>query len=107
MLFGYLPYGVIEDDSSPLLDSISDEESSESTLIAGMNNLSINSEEDDDGQFPTLYLRMLNNLQSDEPFEVPCPIFIEEMPEEAQDLIERLMEPNAENRISIHEAKSH
>ena len=107
MLFGYLPYDVIEDDSSPLLDIISDEESSESTLIAGMNNLSIDSEEDEDGKFPTLDLRMLNDLESDEPFEAPRPIFIEEMSEEAQDLIECLMEPNAENRISIREAKQH
>ena len=123
MLMGYLPYDVIEDDSSPLLDSLGDEEEEDvddatevNNILLGMSNLDIRGhdkggfEKDDsdtNGAFPILDLRKLNDCTSEEPFYVPPPIFIEEVSEEAQDLITRLMEPCPQKRITIAKAKKH
>ena len=64
-------------------------------------------DDDDDCGYPVLDLRKLNDVNSDQPFYIPPPIFIEEISEEAQDLIMRLMEPSASKRITLEEAKDH
>jgi len=67
-------------------------------------------EEDGDnnsGRYPVLDLRKLNDVTSNEPFYIPPPIFVDDVSEEAQDLILRLMEPSVYKRITLQEAKNH
>ncbi|CAJ1940530.1 unnamed protein product [Cylindrotheca closterium] len=62
---------------------------------------------DDEELFPILDLRKLFDMSSEEPFYVPPPLFLAEISEEAEDLVTRLMEPSASERISLSEAKDH
>lgn len=101
MLFGYLPYEVIEEGADLAENQSSDEPASSETLLNKMDALGIDSE------IPVLDLRKLNDCSSDEPFYMPPPIFDDEISEEAEDLIMQLMEPSVEKRISLSEAKKH
>mmetsp|Transcript_14891 Transcript_14891/g.22740 ORF Transcript_14891/g.22740 Transcript_14891/m.22740 type:complete len:144 (+) Transcript_14891:3-434(+) len=88
MLCGYLPYKVIKE--GQYLDEGEDD------IDAYI----------DEG-YPILDLRTLNDYTSDEPFYIPPPIFTEEISEDGQDLVLRLMEPSIEKRITIAEVKDH
>ena len=102
MLFGYLPYEVIEDKE----ENSEDSSTCTDALVAGFANATL---EDDplEGDFPVLDLRKLNDKTSNEPFYIPPPIFDEEISEEAEDLIMGLMEPSRDLRITLSEAKKH
>ena len=107
MLVGYLPYEVIE---APEVESRKD---TLDVLLGGQRpmkidtNIEVLDEEEDGDIFPVLDLRKLNDASSNEPFYIPPPIFFDEISEEAEDLIMRLMEPSADLRISLEDAKSH
>lgn len=110
MLLGYLPYEVLEAD--PEGNQAEDENNSCVDAIANqLKGLSVdenrNDKETTDFGYPVLDLRKLNDASSDEPFYIPPPIFVEEISEEAQDLILSLMEPSASKRITLEEAKQH
>lgn len=90
MLCGYLPYKVIKE--GQCLDESEDEDDIDAYIDEG---------------YPILDLRTLNDYTSDEPFYIPPPIFTEEISEEGQDLVLRLMEPSVEKRITIAEVKDH
>jgi serine/threonine protein kinase len=62
---------------------------------------------DDEELFPVLDLRKLHDMSSEEPFYVPPPLFLAEISEDAEDLVTRLMDPSASERISLAEAKDH
>lgn len=57
--------------------------------------------------FPVLDLRKLDDMNSEEPFYVPPPVFLAEISQEAEDLVTRLMEPSVSDRISLEEARDH
>ena len=89
MLVGYLPYDVIEDDG----DSLADE----------FDKLSL---EEKEGNI-YLDLRKLDDFTVEDPIYVPPPFFPDFVSEEAQDLINCLMEPSPKKRLSISEVKEH
>ena len=84
MLVGYIPYQVVQNDQDY------------EDLI-----------EDGLGDEPILDLRQLNDYTLEDPIYVPPPIFRESMSDEAQDLIERLMQARPEDRITLEEAQEH
>lgn len=103
LLLGYLPYEVLEGGQSKekLTDKVEDPYESVAKEFWG---LSVSDSEDTNNDhqfefdFPVLDLRKLNDKTSDEPFYIPPLIFIEDVSEEAQDLILRLMEPSVVSR---------
>mmetsp|Transcript_58315 Transcript_58315/g.142577 ORF Transcript_58315/g.142577 Transcript_58315/m.142577 type:complete len:492 (-) Transcript_58315:1079-2554(-) len=102
LLLGYLPYDVIEapkghDSSSTDGTTPTTEDDDEDT-------------EDDDGfdlGFPILDLRNLKDSSCNEHIAVPPPIFIDEISEEAEELIHRFLQPDRDLRITLAEAKQH
>ena len=121
MLLGFLPYDCIEDDNSPLLDSatelsldlehcmanlnIENDDANDQQGGDGDNEQSVVIEDEDDT--PILDLRKLYYQDPYEPFQVPKPVFIEDISVEGKDLVRRLMEPFPDKRITISEAKQH
>ena len=122
MLMGYLPYEVLEAEAEPQQeDSDASEQDGVESVAKMLLSLSVAVEATDDSKvkeeqeeresidcgYPILDLRKLNDVSSNESFYIPPPIFVEEISEEAQDLILRLMEPNVSRRITLEEAKDH
>lgn len=113
MLMGYLPYEVIEANQSkgPQNTETGDFEESIVREFLGLSvadpSTENPSEENFDHGYPVLDLRKLNDVTSEEPFYIPPPIFVEEISQEAQDLILRLMEPSVSKRITLEEAQDH
>ena len=101
LLVGHLPYEVIENA----------EDYADYLMISGMRKASIGMKRSDgDANFiqpPVLDLRKLNDLGPVEPFTFPALKFPAFVCKEARDLISRLMEPCADKRITLDEAKSH
>lgn len=98
MLVGYLPYEILDNHSAE----------DDSSLLADFGKLGIHEEAEDDAfQPPILDLRKLDDQSSEEPFYTPPPIFPDFVSPEAQDLIFGLMEPIANERITLAEVKSH
>jgi len=115
LLMGYLPYEVLEAKPKQNETSESKDDGIESVAEAlltlsvadGETEAEPTKSSKDDGGYPVLDLRKLDDTSSVEPFYIPPPIFVEEVTEEAQDLILRLMEPSASKRITLEEAKRH
>jgi len=124
MLMGYLPFEVLEADQmkkNQNAQSVDDFEESLAKEFLGLSvaepsneglstehvDATTNSEQQNDYDYPVLDLRKLNDATSDQPFYIPPPIFVEEVSQEAQDLILRLMEPSASKRITLEEAQDH
>jgi aurora kinase len=99
MLLGYLPYEVLSNEEGG--DGEGD------SLLANFDNLNMDDNDDDPFQPPILDLRKLDDQLDDEPFYIPPPIFPDNISEEAQNLILRLMEPCPHKRISLSEALGH
>ena len=95
MLMGYLPYEVLEANTTNDDDEDTDDQDDD------------NDSEYGDSGYPVLDLRKLNDITSDKPFYIPPPIFMEDISDEAQDLIMRLMEPSLSKRITLEEVKNH
>ena len=89
MLVGYLPYDVIEDDGD--------------SLAGEFDKLSVEEKEDN----IYLDLRKLDDFTVEDPIYVPPPFFPDFVSEEAQNLINGLMEPSPKKRLSISEVKEH
>ena len=132
MLMGYLPYEVLEAELSPAALALGENENNDidddrdddiESVAKALLGLSVADGQNDDSPteddnveeeeesidygYPVLDLRKLNDVTSDKPFYIPPPIFMEEISEEAEDLIMRLMEPSLANRITLEEAKDH
>jgi serine/threonine protein kinase len=109
LLVGYLPYEVKEAPKT-MGNSVADEDfelqerPNSYSIMEDLNDLSI---DDDEDMWPVLDLRKLHDHASDEPFYIPPPIFVEEISKEAEDLVNRLMEPSLSKRITLAEAKEH
>lgn len=97
MLVGDFPFYIIESD---------EDNKNADSLLACFGKLTL-------GDGPTgfdpnrLDLRRLDDKTSDEPFLMPEISFPDRLSDEARDLISRLMEPDADKRISIDEALDH
>ena len=107
MLMGYLPYEVLEEN-----DRCDDEEVPNDdglgSLLDRLGKVAIGDNDPDDAFVPpVLDLRKLNDVNAKEPVYVPPPIFPDFLSEEAQDLIQQLLEPCADDRISLEEALRH
>jgi serine/threonine protein kinase len=97
MLVGDFPFYIIEKD---------EDNKNADSLLACFGKLTLG--EGRTGFDPKrLDLRMLDDQSSDETLLMPPISFPDPMSEEARDLISRLMEPNAENRISLADALAH
>ena len=101
LLVGHLPYEVIENA----------EDYAEYLIVSGMNKINIGKNKREGGekffQPPMLDLRNLNDLGPVEPFVFPALKFPAFVCEEAKDLISGLMQPNADERMTLDEARSH
>ena len=99
MLAGYLPYEVLDAKSGPQDES----------LFSDFGNLCIDDDAEEDGfRPPVLDLRKLDDIFcTDQPIYVPPPILPNFLSPEAQDLIHCLMEPVADERMSLLEIKRH
>merc|ERR1712166_1676197 len=95
MLMGYLPYEVLEANTANDDDEDADDQDDDNDSEYGVSG------------YPVLDLRKLSDITSDKPFYIPPPIFMEEISDEAQDLIMRLMEPSLSKRITLEEVNNH
>jgi serine/threonine protein kinase len=106
MIFGYRPYHVIEKKDRASVDSTSDDDSSIYDFFVHVGEICnlcsvYGYPEEEETEYPPTV-----NLASKK-IKIPPLIFMEEISEEAKDLITRLMDPNPETRISLTEAKQH
>jgi serine/threonine protein kinase len=103
LLMGYLPYDVIEaprDENGYLISS----------RTQGSSDPDDDSDKDDyelDSVFPVLDLRNFKDSACTEPIVVPAPVFMDEISEEAEDLIHHFLESDKDRRITLAEAKQH
>jgi len=117
MLMGYLPYEVLEATTpTSELELVNNNNGNGNgkgnddgieSIAKELLELSIASDEYNPEGYPVLDLRKLNDVTSNEPFYIPPPIFVDDVSEEAQDLILRFMEPSVSKRITLQEAKNH
>lgn len=118
LLMGYLPYEVLEAEPVPKYKNANEGETCgslanelSSLALAGPENeasvLKAELKESIENGYPVLDLRKINDASSDHSFYVPPPIFVEEISDEARDLILCLMEPSVSKRITLEEARDH
>ena len=116
LLMGYLPYEVLKADELPghqnpetgnTDEFLANELSGLSMADPPRDSDVLNNTEPVEHEYPILDLRRLNDASSDQPFYIPPPIFVENISDEAQDLILRLMEPSISKRITLEEAHDH
>ena len=103
LLVGHLPFEVIE----------TDEDYAEYLIVSGMSKINIGMIKREGGEGgkkflqPMLDLRKLNDLGPVESFDFPALKFPAFVCEEAKDLISGLMNPCADKRMTLDEARSH